>query len=51
MEPEWREPAYSTAINIAAPGRVPGGSSSGSAAAVAADLADIGLGTDTVGPV
>lgn len=31
------------------PGRIVGGSSGGSAAAVAADLADIGLGTDTGG--
>ncbi|MBB5391562.1 MULTISPECIES: amidase [unclassified Herbaspirillum] len=40
---------YGTPINPAAPGRVPGGSSSGSAAAVAARLCDFALGTDTGG--
>lgn len=38
-----------TPHNPAAPGRVPGGSTSGSAAAVAAGTADLGLGTDTAG--
>jgi amidase len=42
---------FGTPINPAAPGRIPGGSSSGSAAAVAAGLADIALGTDTGGSV
>jgi amidase len=42
---------YGTPDNPRAPGRLPGGSSSGSAAAVAAGLADIGLGTDTAGSV
>jgi amidase len=42
---------YGTPYNPAAPGRMPGGSSSGSAAAVAAALADIGLGTDTGGSI
>ena len=42
---------YGTPINPAAVDRVPGGSSSGSAAAVAAGRADIGLGSDTGGSV
>jgi len=42
---------YGTPVNVNAPGRVPGGSSSGSGAAAAARLADFALGTDTGGSV
>jgi len=42
---------YGTPKNTAAPGRVPGGSSSGSASAVAAGLVDAALGTDTGGSI
>ena len=40
-------PHFGTPINPKAPDRVPGGSSNGSAAAVAAGLVDFALGTDT----
>ncbi|MCQ2005910.1 amidase [Rhizobium sp. NRK18] len=44
-------PHFGTPVNPAAPGRIPGGSSSGSASAVAGGLADIALGTDTGGSI
>jgi amidase len=42
---------YGTPRNPAAPGRVPGGSSSGSASAVALGVAEIAIGTDTAGSI
>jgi amidase len=42
---------YGTPLNTADPTRIPGGSSSGSAAATAAGLVDIALGSDTGGSI
>lgn len=42
---------YGTPVNVNARGRIPGGSSSGSAAAVAGALVDFALGSDTGGSV
>lgn len=42
---------FGTPVNTAAPDRIPGGSSSGSVAAVAAGMVDLGLGSDTGGSV
>ena len=42
---------YAPLVNPVAPAHIPGGSSSGSAVAVSAHLADIGLGTDTGGSI
>ncbi|WP_062524928.1 AtzH-like domain-containing protein [Demequina rhizosphaerae] len=44
-------PDYGTPPNPAVPGAIPGGSSSGPAAAVALGQASIGLGTDTAGSI
>jgi amidase len=46
-----RNAHFGAPMNPAAPGRIPGGSASGSAVAVAGRLADIGLGSDAGGSV
>ena len=43
--------AFGATDNPACPGRIPGGSSSGSAAAVAAEFCDLALGSDTGGSI
>ena len=42
---------YGPVQNPAAPGRIPGGSSGGSAAAIASDMCDIAIGSDTGGSI
>lgn len=42
---------YGNVDNPSAPGRIPGGSSGGSAAAVAAEMCDIAIGSDTGGSI
>jgi amidase len=46
-----RNSHYGTPPNVAAPGSIPGGSSSGPASAVALGQVSIGLGTDTAGSI
>ncbi|MDI6099562.1 amidase [Actinoplanes sp. NEAU-A12] len=51
VSPVGDNTTFGTPVNPVAPDRIPGGSSSGSAVAVARGEADIGLGTDTGGSV
>jgi aspartyl-tRNA(Asn)/glutamyl-tRNA(Gln) amidotransferase subunit A len=44
-------PHFGAVLNPLDPARIPGGSSGGSAAAVAADLCDVALGTDSAGSI
>jgi len=51
VSPAGDNAVFGTPVNPAAPDRIPGGSSSGSAVAVASGEVEIGLGTDTGGSV
>jgi amidase len=51
LSPTGINTAFGTPVNPIAPDRIPGGSSSGSAVALAAGEADLALGTDTGGSV
>lgn len=51
VSPVGDNDVFGTPVNPVAPDRIPGGSSSGSAVAVATGEADVGLGTDTGGSV
>lgn len=51
VSPVGDNEVFGTPVNPVAPDRIPGGSSSGSAVAVATGQADLGLGTDTGGSV
>ncbi|ASW54948.1 amidase [Plantactinospora sp. KBS50] len=51
ISPVGDNATFGTPVNPVAPDRIPGGSSSGSAVAVATGEVDIGLGTDTGGSV
>jgi amidase len=51
VSPLGLNPEFGTPVNPLAPDRIPGGSSSGSAVAVATGEADVALGTDTGGSV
>lgn len=44
-------PHFGRVQNPAAPGRIPGGSSGGTAAAIAAGIVELGVGTDTAGSI
>src|SRR5205823_13448521 len=51
MLPIGTNPWFGTPVNPLDPDRIPGGSSSGSAVAVATDEADVAIGTDTGGSI